>query len=68
MAANKFLTELHNFYSNLFERKRDVTPEKFKQFLDNINVPTILNEHKDKSNIRITLDELTEDIFSMNVR
>ena len=42
--SKEILTELHKFYLNLFERKRDVTPEKCKQFLDTINVPTILNE------------------------
>ena len=55
-ASKDILTELHKFYSNLFERKRDVTPEKCKQFLDTINVPTILNEDKEKSNMPITLD------------
>ena len=64
--SKEILKELHKFYSNLFERKRDDTPEKCKQFLDTINVPTILNEHKDKSNMPITLDELTENLFSMN--
>ena len=64
--SKEILTELHKFYSNLFERKLDVTPEKCKQFLDTINVPTILNEHKEKSNMPITLDELTENLFSMN--
>ena len=64
--SKDILTELHNFYSNLFDRKRDVTPEKCKQFLDTINVPTILNEHKEKSNTPITLDEFTENLFSMN--
>ena len=64
--SKEILTELHKFYSNLFERKRDVTPEKCKHFLDTINVPTILNEHKEESNMPITLDELTENLFSMN--
>ena len=58
--------ELHKFYSNLFERKMDVTPDKCKQFLDTINVPTILDEHREKSNMPITLDELTENLFCMN--
>ena len=64
--SKDILTELHKFYSNLFERKRDVTPDTCKQFLDTINVPKILNEHKEKSNMLITLDELTENLFSMN--
>ena len=64
--SKHILTELHKFYSNLFERKREVTPETCKQFLDTINVPKILNEHKEKSNMPITLVELTENLFRMN--
>ena len=58
--SKEILTELHKFYSNLFERKRDVTLEKCKCFLDTINVPTILIEHKEKSvAIPIILTALT---------
>ena len=46
----EILTELHNLYSNLFERKRDVTLDKYKHFLDTINFPKDFNEHNEKSN------------------
>ena len=64
--SKEILTELHNFYSNLFSKKCNVTHEQCKQFVDTINVPHISEEHKTISNKIISLEEISENLFKMN--
>ena len=64
--SKDILTELYNFYYNLFTKKCNVTHAQYKQFIDKINVPHISDKPKTNSNSVISLDEISENLFKMN--
>ena len=55
---NNILKELHEFYSNLFNRKILKTNSDWKKFLDNINLPKITDEHKQNCDKVLTIEDL----------
>ena len=65
--GDEILEELHNFYSNLFDRKITKTLEECKSFLSTLNLPKISNEHKEFCEKVVTLDELEACLFNMSI-
>ena len=63
---NQILDNLHDFYSNLFQRKSSKNLEQCEQFLTDINVPSISVDQKESCEHDISIDELKESLFGMH--
>ena len=64
--SKSILNELHDFYSDLFNRKITKTSTDCNTFLDSLDIPRISNEHKLSCDKALSIEELDDCIFSMS--
>ena len=62
---NDILEHLHSFYSDLFSRKSQMSEAQCLQFLQNIDIPSLSQEHMNSCDIDISITELKNSLFSM---
>ena len=65
-STKDILTEIHSFYSGLFERKINKTKNQCKTFLDNLDIPVISEEHRQNCEKELCIDDLEESLKSMS--
>jgi len=62
----EILTELHDFYSNLFSRKIDKSKSDCIAFLNSLAIPKISDQHKVDCDRALTVEDLKNSLSSMS--
>ena len=62
----EILSELHDFYSNLFNRKIDKSKSDCVAFLNTLQIPKISNQHKEDCDRALTVEDLKNSLISMS--